>query len=246
MKDDRSTSPLGTRVQLRVQLADDLRARLQEGEWPVGAQLPTEGELASRYGVSRSTVRGALQQLEIHGLTVTRHGVGTFVTPFGRGIKAGLQELQSITDTVAAHGMEPGMQYRSVEFREASQDELDAFAVEGPSRVLAVERAVLADGVVVAFSYDTIPAWRLPTGLDPAAVKGSLFHLLESAGIVSKTAVADIHAARGAHIGWGERPPDQVYLLLEQTHYDASAQPVLRSRTYFIEGRFQFSILRTR
>jgi len=233
-------------VQLRVQLADDLRTRLQQGEWPVGGQLPTEGELASRYGVSRSTVRGALQQLEIHGLTVTRHGVGTFVTPFGRGIRAGLQELQSITDTVAAHGLEPGMQYRSAEFREASLDELEAFGTEGPARVLAFERAILADGVVVAFSYDTIPAWRLPPGLDPGAVEGSLFHLLESAGIVARTAVADLHAAGGAHIGWGARPSDQIYLLLEQTHYDASAQPVLRSRTYFIEGRFQFSLLRTR
>ena len=58
--------------------------------------------------------------------------------------------------------------------------------------------------------------------------------------------MADLHAAAGPHIGWGERPPDQIYLLLDQTHYDASAQPVLRSRTYFIEGRFQFSLLRTR
>src|SRR5690625_4293101 len=59
---------------LRVQLAESLRERLQMGEWHEGDQLPTEAELASEYGVSRSTVRSALQQLETLGLTITRHG----------------------------------------------------------------------------------------------------------------------------------------------------------------------------
>jgi len=237
---------LSSNVHLHVRLANSLRERLRDGEWGPGDQLPTEAELSAEYGVSRSTVRAGLQQLENQGLTATRHGIGTFVTPFGRAIKAGLQELRSMTDTIAAHGMTPSMDYRSAAFRDASAEELEAFGRESPCRVLGTERAVSADGVLVAFSYEAILAERLPANLDPASVKGSLFALLESSGSVARTAVAEVHAARGKHIGWGERPNTATYLLLQQVHYDAQAAPIIFSKTYFIEGRFQFSILRVR
>lgn len=231
---------------LHVRLATDLRERLRSGEWSPGDQLPTEAELSADYSVSRSTVRTALQQLENQGLTVTRHGIGTFVTPFGRAIKAGLQELQSMTNTIAAHGMTPSMDYHSVVFRDATAEELAAFNRTAPCRVLGTERAVRADDTLVAFSYEAILAELLPADLDPNSVSGSLFSLLESYGVVARTAVADIHAARGKNIGWGERLNPATYLLLQQVHYDAQAEPILYAKTYFIEGRFQFSILRVR
>jgi GntR family transcriptional regulator len=237
---------LGSTVALHARLATSLRERLRDGEWASGDQLPTEAELSAEYGVSRSTVRAALVQLENQGLTVTRHGLGTFVTPFGRAIKAGLQELQSMTDTIVAHGMEPRIDYRSAEVREATEEERAALEREAPGRVLATTRAVHADDLLVAFSYEAIPMDLLPADLDPATVRGSLFALLESSGAVPRTAVAGVHARRGKDIGWGERPRAATYLLLQQVHYDGQAVPLLFSKTYFVEGRFQFSILRVR
>lgn len=231
---------------LHARLADSLRGRLRDGEWGPGDQLPTEAELSAEYGVSRSTVRAALQQLENHGLTVTRHGIGTFATPFGRAITAGLQELRSMTDTIAAHGMRPRMDYRTAVLRDATAEELAAFGRGAPCRVLGTERAVYADDVLVAFSYEATLADRLPADLDPGDLRGSLFALLESVGTVARTAVGEVHAARGKHIGWGDRPSNATYLLLQQVHYDAQAVPIIFSKTYFIEGRFQFSILRVR
>jgi GntR family transcriptional regulator len=245
------TTPAGERaldssLALHARLATSLRERLRGGEWAPGDQLPTEAELSADYGVSRSTVRTALVQLEHQGLTVTRHGLGTFVTPFGRAIKAGLQELRSMTDTIIAHGMEPRIDYRSAELRVATEEERAALERAAPCQVLATTRAVHADDVLVAFSYEAIPAELLPADLDPGTVRGSLFALLESSGAVPRTAVAGVHAARGQDIGWGERPRGATYLLLQQVHYDADAVPLLCSTTYFVEGRFQFSILRVR
>lgn len=234
------------RVQLRVRLAEELKTRIRAGDWSVGGQLPTESELADRYHVSRSTVRAALQDLENQGLTVTRHGIGTFVTPFATGITSGLQELSSITTTLAAHGLEPGMGYRSRLVRVPNDDEQAALGLGADDEVLHTERAILANGVTVAFSYDSIPIRLLPPGFDTDSVRGSLFAVLESTGLVPKTAVAEVHAARGAEIGWGDVPDDALYVLLKQTHYTDSTDPILRSLTYFIEGRFQFSVLRTR
>jgi len=53
-----------------------------EGVWKVGEKLPSENELCSSFGVSRVTVRAAIQQLEILGLVETKHGGGTFVKDF--------------------------------------------------------------------------------------------------------------------------------------------------------------------
>lgn len=243
---DVETPQLGSRVQLRVRLTDALRQRIRGGEWSVGGQLPTEGEISTAYGVSRSTVRAALQSLENQGLTVTRHGVGTFVTPYGRAIRSGLQELTSMSETVLAHGMSPGMRFRSAQFRDAANDEARALGLQPGAQVLATERAVLADGESVAFSFDVIPAALLPNDIQSDKIGGSLFALLEEHGLVARTAVAEIHAVNGEAISWDEATADMQFLLLTQTHYDGAATALLFSRTYFLEGRFEFSVLRTR
>lgn len=61
------------------QVADELTARLAAGEWPVGAMLPTETDLCSRFNVSRHTVREALRLVEEAGLVQRRQGSGTTV-----------------------------------------------------------------------------------------------------------------------------------------------------------------------
>src|SRR5689334_9698910 len=63
------------------QVAAQLRAQIVAGSLSPGSRLPAEGELASMFGVSRSTVREALRLLTSQGLAVTKRGVagGTFV-----------------------------------------------------------------------------------------------------------------------------------------------------------------------
>jgi GntR family transcriptional regulator len=60
-------------------LADALQAEISAGEFEVGAKLPTEFDLCRRFGVSRSTVRQALAELESAGLVKRRQGSGTTV-----------------------------------------------------------------------------------------------------------------------------------------------------------------------
>jgi DNA-binding transcriptional MocR family regulator len=60
-------------------LAVLLRGMVIARQMPIGAQLPSEPELQARYGVSRDTVRHAVQYLRESGLVETRRGVGHFV-----------------------------------------------------------------------------------------------------------------------------------------------------------------------
>ncbi|SFG75196.1 transcriptional regulator, GntR family [Duganella sp. CF458] len=61
-------------------VATQLENRILEGSLKPGDRLPSERELAVDLGVSRPSLRGALQSLVAKGLLITRHGGGTFVT----------------------------------------------------------------------------------------------------------------------------------------------------------------------
>lgn len=74
---------------LYAQLEQDLRARIRTGEFKPGDALPTEEQIGNAYGVSRITVRRAIEALAQDLIVVRRHGVGTFVA-------AADQVLQSI------------------------------------------------------------------------------------------------------------------------------------------------------
>ncbi|HTJ98247.1 MAG TPA: GntR family transcriptional regulator [Bordetella sp.] len=69
----------GGRNPLYVALARTLASDIHGGRYPVGSTLPTEGELAQRYGISRHTVRQALRELKEEGLLWSRPGIGTKV-----------------------------------------------------------------------------------------------------------------------------------------------------------------------
>ena len=56
-----------------------LRNAIASGEWAIGEKLPSENELATQMGVSRISVRAAIQQLASIGLVESRQGEGTFV-----------------------------------------------------------------------------------------------------------------------------------------------------------------------
>jgi GntR family transcriptional repressor for pyruvate dehydrogenase complex len=68
---------------VKERVAGQLRSLIEAGSLQAGEQLPSERELAEQLGVSRSTVREAVQFLGAMGLVEIRHGSGTFVRPKG-------------------------------------------------------------------------------------------------------------------------------------------------------------------
>jgi GntR family transcriptional regulator len=81
-------------------LADELRRALRTGEFPPGAKLPTENELAELHGLSRQTIRRAMQDLVNEGLIYRVAGRGTFpMNPSNRFIRqlGSIQDLMALT-----------------------------------------------------------------------------------------------------------------------------------------------------
>lgn len=62
-----------------AEIADDLRAKIEAGTYPVGSQLPTKPELMAEHEAALGTIDRALEVLREAGLAVSYQGVGTFV-----------------------------------------------------------------------------------------------------------------------------------------------------------------------
>jgi GntR family transcriptional regulator len=81
-------------------LANELRQEIQSGKYPPGNRLPTEFELATRYGISRQTVRHAFGELVAESLVYRVRGRGTFATPLANS-GAYLRSFGSIDELLA-------------------------------------------------------------------------------------------------------------------------------------------------
>lgn len=236
---------MARRATLASRIAEDLRSEIAAGEYSPGDRLPTEHALSSRFQVSRPTIRTALQELEGLGLVRTRHGVGTFVVE-QPAVRAGLERLESMTDAIRNQGREPGMVYASRLRRRVIPEEAGRMGVAVDTEVLELRRSILADGEVVAYSYDLLPWSLFPKDFDSEELTGSIFHFMRARlGVEPVTAAAEVHAVHSDHVGWGpEAAAHKLFVLLNQLHHDADGRLVAYSRTYFIEGRYAFVMYR--
>jgi GntR family transcriptional regulator len=233
----------------RRSLAEDivraLKAEIRDGGYPPGARLPTEAELCRRFGVSRATVRSAVKELDVLGLVHTQHGVGTFVRT-RPAVRDGLERMGSISDSIRAGGRTPGHEYARRTLRPVLPDEAERMEVPPETEVLELRRRITADGEVVAYSYDLIPRTLLPARFDASELDGSVFGYFEHRlGRHPTLGLARVRAVESAHIAWGPGATrHRLFLLLDQLHYDAGHELLAYSRTYFIEGAYEFQLTR--
>lgn len=92
---------------LTKRTAEMLRQAIAEGSYPSGAQIPSEKDLISRLGVSRTTLREALRILENDGLIERRRGLGTYVAE--KPIVKDLSINFGISEMIRNAGMTPGV-----------------------------------------------------------------------------------------------------------------------------------------
>jgi GntR family transcriptional regulator len=225
---------------LPTQLAELLRARIISGDWGPGEQLPSEQTLADEAGVSRPTVRAAVRILSATGLVRVRPGAGTFVTPRGPGVVAGLQELRSMSAIISEQRPGSEVRYRLRERRMATADEAAHFDLQTPLQVIALERSFVSESAL-------LNAGLLPPDFDPEQIDGSIFAVLRPLGLLPDQAVATVHAVDDASLAWPEiQPITPLFLCLTQQSYNNDGQVIAWSKTYFTEGNFEFMLVRLR
>ena len=231
---------------LYIQAVDALYELLGQGAYAAGQLLPAETVLATRLGVSRSTIREALGQLEKDGLIVRKQGVGTFVAPRSPQISGGLERLASFRSVVEAAGRTVQVLTRTVDLVPADA-QLALLLHVAPGCELAQVRVVESvDGCQMAYLEGWIERELIDFG-QLVAAQGSLLEYLSEYSPLpiahSRSAVyaiqADAHLA--SRLGGAE---GGAALHLAETVFTDAGAPVAYFSNYFTTDCFNFTIVR--
>lgn len=223
------------------QIADTLSAEV--ATLPPGHRLPTEAQLAQRFGVNRHTVRRALAMLAEDGQVHARRGAGVFVasTP----TEYPLTRRMRFHAALSATGRVPGRRVLSVQSLPATAPEAEALGLDPGLDVLRVEGLTLSDGVVIGHFRSAFPAARLP-GLAAAIASGlGVTASLAACGVPDHTRGWTRLSARAADAllaGHLQIRPGEPVLRAESLNLDPSGQPVEYGIAHFAGARVTLSV----
>lgn len=159
------------------QLVDILTEKI-EHEYRPGDMLPSERELSKYYGLSRTTVRLALQELERLGLVVRQHGRGTFVAD--RSVQTtNLSQTYSFTEQMRELGRKPATTI--LEFSEIESDKnlAGSLGVRIGDKLFKIKRLRSADGVPMMVERTYLPVRKFMSLKRPMLEHESLYRVIE-------------------------------------------------------------------
>jgi GntR family transcriptional regulator len=226
-----------------VQLEQDLRRHIQSGLQAAGSRLPPEQTLARLYGVSRVTLRQALQRLADAGLVSRRHGVGTLITPMPE-VTLNLKPMESVTQQLRQEGHSTQVKILEQAVHVPPKETVIALGLAPAEPAILVRRLLWAAGSPVSIISSWLPE-RLFPGLEKMAfssVEDSLWSALGSTynrapargknvlEIISSTA----QEAEMLHVGFGVPLIKLVCVV-----YDATDQPIEHSTALWITPRIR-------
>ncbi|MGP3925375.1 MULTISPECIES: GntR family transcriptional regulator [unclassified Streptomyces] len=225
-------------VPLYFQLSQQLEAAIENGKLAPGSLLGNEIELAGRLGLSRPTVRQAIQSLVDKGLLVRRRGVGTQVVH--SQVKRPL-ELSSLYDDLEAAGQRPATQVLRNTTEPASAEVAAALGVPEGTDVVMVERLRLAHGEPMAHLRNHLPVGLLDLNTARLEATG-LYRLMREAGITLHSARQAV-GARAATADEGEQlgePEGAPLLTMERTTFDDTGRAVEFGSHIYRASRYAF------
>ncbi|GEB54197.1 MULTISPECIES: GntR family transcriptional regulator [Streptomyces] len=225
-------------VPLYFQLAQQLEAAIERGELAPGSLLGNEIDLAGRLGLSRPTVRQAIQSLVDKGLLVRRRGIGTQVVH--SQVKRPL-ELSSLYDDLEAAGQRPATRVLGYGTEEATAEVAAALAVPEGTEVRTIERLRLTHGEPMAYLRNHLPVDLLPLERESLEATG-LYRLMRGSGVTLHSARQSV-GARTADGPEGEllgEPAGAPLLTMERTTYDDTGRAVEYGSHLYRASRYAF------
>ncbi len=224
----------GDSAPLYLQLQRVLRDAIERQVLQPDEALPPERDLAEAYGVSRVTVRKALDGLVDARLLTRRQGAGTFVAT---RVEKNFATISSFTEDMESRGRRPSSEWLSRSEGVVSPEEAMALGLSPGTTVYRFSRIRYADDVSMALEFTTVPAAFLPS-LD--AVGSSLYAALGTARpvrVLQRLRAVLFTAEQSAllHIAEGAAG-----LLIERRGFAGDGRTVEFTRSYYRGDSYDF------
>jgi GntR family transcriptional regulator len=226
---------------LWVQAADALRAQVAAGALRTGSRLPPERELCQRLGISRVTLRKALQALIEEGVLTPSHGRGWYIAGITDERNEWPNSLESFSETASRMGLVAGSRVLQAETSAATIDEAERLGIAPGTPLFRLGRVRMLNEVPIAVDLSLIPAALIP---DPARHDfrtHSLYEALAEAGhdlsnaettIEAREATAEIALQLGVESGTPT-------LVMHQLVRGRTDRPILASTIQYAGDRYR-------
>jgi DNA-binding GntR family transcriptional regulator len=228
-------------VPMYFQVAQQLEHAIESGELPPGSRLDGELALADQLGVSRPTLRRAIEYLVDRGYLVRRRAVGTQVVhpKVRRPV-----ELSSLYDDLTASRKNPRTKVLSIGAVPATDFVANALGLDDGREVLAVERLRYADGQPLALMRNWLPPGLVELDAQRLEATG-LYQLMRAAGIGLHLASQTIGArgASGAEARLLQAHKGEPLLTMRRTTYNENGQPVELGDHIYRASSYSFEIV---
>lgn len=230
-------------VPLYFQVAQHLEHMIESGDLATGTRLENEAGLAESFGLSRATMRRAIEYLVDRGLLVRKRGVGTQVVH----AKVRRQvELTSLYDDLAKTVRNPRTQVRSFAVKPASEALALELGIATDTDVYDFERVRYADAEPLALMHNYVPASLLRLSAADLEEQG-LYNLFRVNGINLRIAKQSIGArvstpGEARALGEGKGAP---LLTMVRAAYDDQGRAVEYGNHIYRASRYSFDLTLT-
>lgn len=161
------------------QLANILREKIENGEFPAQDAIPSERQLEEQYNLSRPTIRQAIDLLERQGYIYRVHGRGTFVSP--PKLQKGMLELTSFSEDMRNRGLTPGGRILEFGYLKPSAKIAKQLGLnDKDAKVLRIKRLRTGNGEPIGLqdSYLALDSGQVITR-EEIEQKGSIYAILQ-------------------------------------------------------------------
>lgn len=231
----------GTRFQV---LAQELRERIALGDLGAGGALESEAVLGRRYGVSRVTVRRALDELRGQGLVASRRGAGWFVSggPFHQTLALGT--FRHASSAVTEAGKQAVRRVVEFGYRPAAEPTSSSLGLGPDDEVLYCRSARAVDGVPLDLVHEWVPGGLAGRVSRDDAERLGIWSTLQRQGhrigAVRQSITAAVTTdADGAVLGVAAGSP---LLLVRRLAHGEDGRPLALSDHRYLAHRFSLEV----
>lgn len=235
------------------EVIDQILNAIRENVFSPGEKLPSEPALADQLGVSRNTLREALNSLSEQGFIYRQRGVGTFITPQSEVmLNTNLTNMVGTSSMISSQKKSPGQKSFSFNFELPSKLVAENLKISQTTEVMHVSRVRTADGIPVINSDEYYPA-NIP-GLDydlsPYAKldNWSIYDYFLTSNFEFNSALTNIHAV-SADYELAQKLKIDIgtpLICLEQTHFcNSYSKPLLFCVNYHNDKMMNILLVRS-